>query len=332
MSVEAITHAGKTRDIAPPEDVDELMMVKPVECKSCSGPLTGDDRAPRVHQVIDIPPINPKIVEYRLHQLTCVKCGAATTAPLPDGVHQSNFGPHLTALVVLLSGEHRMSRRSIQRFISDFHGIDLSLGAISNIEGRMTEGLAESHAEAIDSVAASATKHLDETSWRESNGLAWMWVAVGEEATVFAIRDSRGSAVARELIGDEPSGIVITDRYSGYRYIDLDRRQVCLAHLIRDFRRMAEGEKDLRGVRRRVTLADRRGVPPLAFTSRRGNRSRNAEAMVAKPSRPHDATLGRRSGEHRLRDAQHVPRDPGDGTGDMDLHRTRGHRANEQCR
>ncbi len=245
-------HQGKTREPAAPEDVDEVKMLKPEQCSSCKAPLTGDDPSPRLHQVIDIPTVALEIVEYRLHQLECVRCGKATRAALPQGVHQSPFGPNLSALIVLLSGEYRMSRRNIQRFIADSYGIEVSLGAISNIEGRMAEGLTGAHAEALASVAASPTKHLDETTWREFSKLAWMWVAVGEEATVFVIRDSRGGAVARELIGDEPSGVVISDRYSGYAYIDLDQRQVCLAHLIRDFRRMAEGEKDLRWIGERL--------------------------------------------------------------------------------
>jgi transposase len=193
------------REPAPPENVDEVKMVRPEQCSSCKASLTGDDPRPRVTQVIDIPAVDPEIVEYRLHQLECTECGAATRAALPEGVHQSPFGPNLSALIVLLSGGYRMSRRYIQRFIADSYGIEVSLGAISNVEGRMAEGLAEAHAEALASVAASPTKHLDETTWRESSELAWVWVAVGEEATVFVIRGSRGSAVARELMAMSPA-------------------------------------------------------------------------------------------------------------------------------
>ncbi|MCP5022554.1 MAG: IS66 family transposase, partial [bacterium] len=200
-------HKGKTRGTAAAKDVDEVKKVNPEQCRSCAAPLTGEDPDPMIHQVIDIPPVDPVIIEYRIHKLNCARCGKNTRATLSSDVHQSAFGPNLSALVVLLSGEYRMSRRNIQRFIADSHGIDISLGAISNIEGRMTKGLAEAHAEAVVSVAASATKHLDETTWRESNRLSWVWAAVGEEATVFVIRDTRGSVVARELIGDKPSGI-----------------------------------------------------------------------------------------------------------------------------
>ena len=245
-------HKGKNRAPASPSDVDETHSIMPALCGSCSAPLTGNDPNPRLHQTIDIPPVTPKIIELQLHQLRCTKCGESTRADLPKGVHPSAFGPNLSSLVVQLSGEYRMSRRSIQRFVRDIHGIQISLGAISKLEQRISRGLKIAHVEAMTSVATSPTKHLDETTWRQSSKLKWVWTAVGEDATVFVIRDSRESSVTRELIGDKPSGIVISDRYSGYSYIEMEQRQVCLAHLLRDFRRMAEGEEAHRWIGKRL--------------------------------------------------------------------------------
>ena len=245
-------HAPHQRPSAPPDDVNEVKCVKPEACGCCGGPLAGDDPTPLRHQIFDIPPITPRIVEFLLHERKCAACGTATRGQLPAGVHTSQFGPNVTALVCLLTGEYRMSRRSVQRLLSDSFGIDVSLGAISSMERRVSEGLVGPHTEAMASVAASPFKHLDETTWRQKSDLAWVWTAVGDEATVFVIRDSRGSVVAQELVGDDPTGIVVTDRFSAYSYIDLDRRQVCLAHLVRDFRRIAEGEKEMRWIGERL--------------------------------------------------------------------------------
>ena len=54
------------------------------------------------------------------------------------------------------------------------------------------------------------------------------------------MRRSRGSEVAKELLGTRASGIVLTDRWSGYNWLPLERRQLCWAHLIRDFRKLTE--------------------------------------------------------------------------------------------
>jgi transposase len=51
---------------------------------------------------------------------------------------------------------------------------------------------------------------------------------------------SRGSAVAKALIGEVYSGIVISDRYSGYSWIEPAQRQLCWAHIKRDLTAMSE--------------------------------------------------------------------------------------------
>ena len=77
--------------------------------------------------------------------------------------------------------------------------------------------------------------HLDETSWREGGKRAWLWVAVTSLVTVFLIRMARGGQVARELLGEGFSGILVTDRYSAYNWYPVRWRQLCGSHLLRDF-------------------------------------------------------------------------------------------------
>jgi hypothetical protein len=86
--------------------------------------------------------------------------------------------------------------------------------------------------------------HADETSWRESNRKSWLWVGVDRDVTAFLIRPSRSGAVARELLGEKFGGTLISVRWSGYSWVDVERRQVCWAHLIRDFRKIAESGKE----------------------------------------------------------------------------------------
>ncbi|QDV05531.1 Transposase IS66 family protein [Planctomycetes bacterium Poly30] len=248
-------HKGVQRKPAPPEDVNQSNDVLLESCRKCSSRMVRTGATPLHHQVIDIPPVKPRIDEWLLHVSQCTGCGSTERASLPAGVHPSSFGPNLSALVVLLSGEYRMSRRNIQRYIADAHGVEISLGAISNIERRMTNGLEDAHTEALAAVQESPTKHLDETTWRQEGKLAWLWAAVGQTAVCFLIRDSRRAEVAKELIGEEPTGILISDRYAGYSFVGLDQRQVCLAHLLRDFQRMAEGEKELRWISDGLLLA-----------------------------------------------------------------------------
>jgi transposase len=70
--------------------------------------------------------------EYRLHRLTCPRCGVATRAELPVGVPTGPFGPRLRAILAMLAGSYRLGKRPIQQLASDLFGLTISLGLISN--------------------------------------------------------------------------------------------------------------------------------------------------------------------------------------------------------
>src|SRR6185369_18029231 len=78
--------------------------------------------------------------------------------------------------------------------------------------------------------------HADETGWYERSKRAWLWAAVTAHLALFLIRKSRGAKVAKELLGAAFSGILVSDRWHAYVWVDVARRQLCWAHLLRQFR------------------------------------------------------------------------------------------------
>ena len=228
-------HPGHTRTLLPVEDVDKIVPLKPEQCQGCQAPLSGDDPAPFRHQVIEIPPIQPVITEYQWHQLTCPDCGETTRAPWPAGVPSGTYGPRVHATVALCTGSYRLAKRTTQQVMADLFGVPMSVGSISQSEKTTTAVIAEPVQQARAYVEAQSVAHLDETSWREGGKRAWLWVAVTSLVTVFLIRMSRGSQVARELLGETFSGILVTDRYSAYNWYPVRWRQLCWSHVLRDF-------------------------------------------------------------------------------------------------
>ncbi len=232
-------HKGVTRPLAPLDDVDDVQERRPTECRACGGPLEGTDPRPVRRQVVDIPPIRPTITEYRLHRLRCACCGEETRGEVPPDVRAGTFGTRVRTIAALLTGAHRLSRRATEQLMSDLFGLSISLGSVSNLEAETAAGLEAPFAEARRAAEAASVCHTDETGWAERHRLAWLWVMATSAATVFLVRKSRGSDVARELLGPARA-VVVTDRWSGYSWLPLARRQLCWAHLIRDFRKLAE--------------------------------------------------------------------------------------------
>ncbi len=224
-------HPGHTRTLVPVDEVDEVVVIKPAQCTHCQAPLSGDDPTPWRHQVIEIPPIKPVVTEYQWHQLVCAACGEVSRAPWPEGVPSGTYGPRVQATVALYTGSYRLSKRTTQQMMDEVFGVPMSVGTISPLEQATTAAVAVPVEEARSYVHEQAVAHLDETSWRQGGKRAWLWVAVTSFVTVFLVRMSRGGHVARELLGEAFSGILVTDRYSAYNWYPVRWRQVCWAHL-----------------------------------------------------------------------------------------------------
>ena len=229
-----VGHKRNERALVPMTEVDQVLMVKPKRCECCERRLWGKDPEPLRHQVFELPPITPRVDEWQLHALCCEHCGTTTQAQLPAGVPSGAFGPRVQALVAIGSGVYRMSKRTIQGFLSDVCGLSMSLGMVSKLEQRVSESIAKPVEDAHEHVRDAAVVNADETSWREAKKKAWMWLAATTMVAVFIIRDSRAGTAAKELLGESFSGVLISDRYGGYNFVDSERRQVCWSHLLRD--------------------------------------------------------------------------------------------------
>lgn len=233
-------HPGACRGLVGPDEVDELQEIAPKQCSGCGGRLRGTDLNPARHQVTELPPITPFVTEYRLHALRCDCCGQTTRASLPAGVPRGAFGPRLQAMIAMFSGAYRLSKRNVEQIAADCFGLQISLGSISNLESATSDALAEPVGEVLEYVKSAPAVHVDETSWRVDKRRAWLWVAATPLVAAFLVRASRGAVVARELLGDAFAGVLITDRWSAYNWLSKRSRQLCWAHLIRDFRQIAE--------------------------------------------------------------------------------------------
>jgi transposase len=233
-------HTGATRKLVPLEQVKASYDLKPPVCHQCGHHLTGEDPEPYRHQVTDIPLVVAEVTEYRLHTLVCQDCGVGTTAALPAGVPPGAFGPRLQAMVSVLSGRYHLSKRDAAEVMTDFFQAEVSLGAVPTLEQCTSEAIKEPVDEAHAYVRRQPVLHMDETGWREANQKAWLWLATTTLVTVFFIRPGRGGTVAREILGAAFTGIVVSDRWSAYNWLLTLLRQLCWAHLLRDFQAFVE--------------------------------------------------------------------------------------------
>src|SRR6266550_7469425 len=115
----------------------------------------------------------------------CPACGRRTRADLPPGVPRRPFGARLTAVVVLLSGRYRLSRREVRQLLQDLWAVRVSLGAVVRQEQAQSAALAPIVAEAEAVVPQAPVVNMDETRWRQEQQRALLWTVVIDTVTVF---------------------------------------------------------------------------------------------------------------------------------------------------
>jgi transposase len=241
-------HPGTGPELLPIERVDEVIDHHPDACRRCGTLLEGEDSNPLRHQVIEIPPITPVVIEHRLHRLVCPCCSTSTCATLPADVEASPYGPRLSSLVGLLGSVFPLSFSKTQALLDQLLGVEISRGAIAKVRERLSAALARPMQEALAFARQQPVAYVDETGAPTGNAdgnnptgkRGWQWVMVTAVVTVFIQGLSRSTAAAIELLGSSFGGIVVSDRFSAYNHLPTQQRQLCWAHLIRDLTAIAE--------------------------------------------------------------------------------------------
>lgn len=253
-------HRGVTRPLVPPEQLTTPpIVVRPAACP-CGhvfpddAPTTG---APWRQQVFAVPPITPIITEYQLAHCACPDCGATIRADRPAGMPTLTLGPNAQALITLLTGQYHLAKRSVATLMSDVFGLPVSASAVCTVEQAMSAVLDAPVAAAMATVQQAPVKYLDASGWPQRHDpdpgqpamtplkRGWLWSATTPDATVYLIRRSRAQPIAKELLGVDADAtdydaIVVTDRHGAYNWLPLKNRQLCWAHLDRDFLAISE--------------------------------------------------------------------------------------------
>jgi transposase len=238
-------HQGRHRRLLPLERVDEVVECWPGRCRSCAHVFAEselvDAAEPWRHQVAELPPVAIRVTEHRLHGVCCPECTTRTRAELPRELPRSAFGPGLQAAVATLAVRNRVSRRDTTELARELFGVELATGSVDAIIQRAGAALAAPHTRLEQQLKAASLVNIDETGWKTAGGRRTLWGALTGETAVFRIAAGRHASESRLLLGERFAGVVCSDRWRGYDYLDPSRRQLCWAHLLRDFTGHGEG-------------------------------------------------------------------------------------------
>jgi transposase len=237
-------HPPHLKRLLPPERVNQTIIFRPTHCDHCHAPLpttpAAADPEPTRFQTIEVPPIVSVVTEYQGHACTCPGCGTLTRAVIPQDVRAASVGPRLTAILSYLTGCHGVSKRGVEEIADAVFAAPIALGTVANLEQEVSAALEPPHVEALEAVRQAAVKNADETSWKLAGKLCWLWAAATTGVVVFVIHAKRSALGLTALLGLEIQGILCSDRWGPYNRVPETRRQVCWAHLKRDFQKVLD--------------------------------------------------------------------------------------------
>jgi transposase len=189
---------------------------------------------------VELPPLTVEVTEYQAHGRTCPGCGHLTQATIPAEIRAHSVGPRLTATLSYFSGCHGVSKRGVEEISENVFGAPVALGTVANLEQEVSAALEPSHREALEAVRQAEVKYADETSWKLWGKLCWLWAAATAGVAVFVIHAKRSALGLAAILGESIEGIVHSDRWHVYLQVPEERRQLCWAHLKRDFQKIVE--------------------------------------------------------------------------------------------
>jgi transposase len=233
-------HQGAFRPFVDASKVTEIVKCMPQKTCECGGEIKVRKRKkPTRHQVFELPKIKPIITEYQQFKGVCTCCEKRSQGHLPKGVPANILGPRAMAFVAQSSTLYHLTKSQIRMMLKDSLGIEVAISTISNVEKKVSGYFENIYNELEKKVRQSSHLHIDETGHKNQGKRGFAWCFVNDELLYLKLAMSRGAKVLTSVIGENFKGKITTDRYSAYGIIDAENRQICWAHLLRDFKKFA---------------------------------------------------------------------------------------------
>jgi transposase len=236
-------HPGVSRTRVP-LDQAHVLPCRPTACAHCGDalPTAGGTMVAR-RQVVELPPIQPVVVEAQRWRVRCRRCGHGTVGAYPDGFGTSGtFGPRLVATAALLHEEHHVAYGRLVEVLAGLCGLRVSEGALVEAVGRLGQALKPAAAVIAEDVRTATVIGSDETSARVDGVNWWEWVFQTETAAYHTIQRRRNTEVVLSFLDGEQPAVWVSDLWQPQLKAPAVQYQICLAHQLRDLKYAEQAE------------------------------------------------------------------------------------------
>ena len=232
------------------ESFDKTIFVSIDHCPECGSRDLSGIQEVRERYVDDIPSQHPLTTRYMIERKYCRHCKRIVEGEVTDALPHARIGLNAMFIVVWLKVGLRLTVSTIPQVLKKICGLTISEGEVIKICDLISGALGPYYDELIAEIRTAEARYMDETSWRENGKTIWMWAFVVKGVTLYRIAHSRGHDVPLEVLGPNPTGVDIHDRWAPYNILAQKTgnrpQQLCWFHILGDTKEIAQicGEEE----------------------------------------------------------------------------------------
>ena len=226
-------HAGSRRK--KPDRVDQVKEHKLEGCPNCQRSLKGKKPCEiRTRYTEEIPQVQSIVTEHHIYRYYCSGCDKIVEAPVTDALPNSTIGIRTLVLTAWLHYGLGIATTKIVRILNAAAQFKFTESGLFQAWYRLAEILKSVYEEIGQQAKESPVLHADETGWRVNGKTYWLHCLCNQVLAFFGIERSRGSPAVRKMLGEFFRGILVSDFWGGYNFIETLAKQKCLVHLLRE--------------------------------------------------------------------------------------------------
>lgn len=223
-----------------PKRIDKIEDVRLDKCPECGSSDISECKD--VHEHIQQDIILPKLETtlYRKHRYYCKRCKKAVSGLGENELPKSYIGPKAKTFAAFLKYFVKISERDIKNIFDKAFSLTISPSSITGFRDRITRGASLVYYQLLEKLKNSKYVHVDETGWKVDGKNHWLWKFCNKKISITHIDKSRGKKVVDRILGTNYKGVLITDFLAVYNKVTGKAKQRCLAHILRDLKRVVE--------------------------------------------------------------------------------------------
>jgi transposase len=187
----------------------------------------------------ELPVARVVVRKFRVHVGRCLGCGRRVQGrhPLQTsdalGAAAAQLGAQAIALVVVLNKQLGLSFGKIVTLLQQLYGLPVTRSGLVHAVHRAARQTRPTYEALCAQVRGSPMVSPDETGWKVTGHLQWLWGFATPDTTVYRIQSGRGFNEAAAVLGPHFDGVLVRDGWAPYQQFVEAAHQTCLAHLLR---------------------------------------------------------------------------------------------------